>query len=381
MEQPRYTSRLNPQLAIMTTFVDVEGMLSTMSIPPSRLPTFRRPEKISQFIINKYRLRDSSDYGEAKANLYTTIVDVHVVRREHWAPVQGLAVSGVGALAVRGNVARIAPAFLRLRRGKERSRRWLSSLDRRNPKEDSRETGELMKERGGGGETRNLKNAGCTSARRVNAGLMTNPALSVPSSAAKHRARQILAAELYSGAGMSPPPCDKGTWPRRQCLSRPLWTGSDVLVLVCRVQGYAGRDSLILPMILGAVTILLLLAVCACYAVKRRRQKTLRRKTIGVSRQPLYSSTVALRARLHGIIAINYRRANAPLLQAALAAAPECRCRKFTLGCQRGNLWRKLNSLIDFKLTFWYLWTLRKTEVLKLRAFEMWCWRRHLRIP
>jgi hypothetical protein len=49
------------------------------------------------------------------------------------------------------------------------------------------------------------------------------------------------------------------------------------------VQGYNGRDSLLLPVILGGALLVLLLAVCICYTLRRRRQKTLRRQTIGVS--------------------------------------------------------------------------------------------------
>jgi hypothetical protein len=49
------------------------------------------------------------------------------------------------------------------------------------------------------------------------------------------------------------------------------------------LQGYSGRDSLLLPLILGEALLILLLAVCICYSVRRRRQKTLRRQAIGVS--------------------------------------------------------------------------------------------------
>ncbi|KAJ9577361.1 hypothetical protein L9F63_006041, partial [Diploptera punctata] len=45
--------------------------------------------------------------------------------------------------------------------------------------------------------------------------------------------------------------------------------------------GYNGRDSLLLPLILGAALFILLLTICICYSIRRRRQKKLRRQTIG----------------------------------------------------------------------------------------------------
>lgn len=45
--------------------------------------------------------------------------------------------------------------------------------------------------------------------------------------------------------------------------------------------GYNGRDSLLLPVILGGALLVLLLAICICYSLRRRRQKALRRQTIG----------------------------------------------------------------------------------------------------
>nr|CAD7394962.1 unnamed protein product [Timema cristinae] len=47
-------------------------------------------------------------------------------------------------------------------------------------------------------------------------------------------------------------------------------------------KGYGGRDSLILPVILGGATLILLMSACACYAIRRRRQKAIRRQTIGL---------------------------------------------------------------------------------------------------
>jgi hypothetical protein len=57
------------------------------------------------------------------------------------------------------------------------------------------------------------------------------------------------------------------------------------------LQGYNGRDSLLLPLILGEAFLILLLAVCICYSVRRRRQKTLRRQAIGVSHKLFITRT------------------------------------------------------------------------------------------
>ena len=57
------------------------------------------------------------------------------------------------------------------------------------------------------------------------------------------------------------------------------------------LQGYNGRDSLLLPLILGEALLILLLAVCICYSVRRRRQKNLRRQAIGVSNKLFITRT------------------------------------------------------------------------------------------